>query len=604
MRENTKWIMLITAFAFIGLMVFEWGMDLSGRSSMNGFNGEIGKVNGKAVTYEEFQAVYRNLYQQQQDYQQEPISTAQNKELEQIAWDQVVMERLIQQEIRERGLEATTAEIRQAARFAPPPEFYGNELFQTDGQFDLNKYQQFLASPALDNQTLIQLEAYYRDLISRNKLYQQVVSASYLSDGELWQMWRDEHERAAIRYLALSPDALVPENAVSVTDKEVAAFYQTHKKDFLRPASAQVRVVALPKLASEADTAAARDRALELRREILGGADFGEVARRASADQGSAARGGDLGTFTRGQMVPAFEQAVWAARLNTVTEPILTSFGYHLIRVSSRNDEEATASHILIPIERSDATEDAILTAADSLEHLALTNSLPEAALELGLNMRSAEITAEFPLVAGVGRMDEGAEWVFAEDVELNELSPLFETPENFYILELTERTPAGTLTLEEATPGIRDRLLVNKRHDEALKLGRDVVDQVKRTSLEQAATARGLQVQEAGPFTRVDFVPGIGQANAVIGAAFGLEAGKTSGLLEANGLLYIVEKVEHHAADRAAFDADKDNIRTQAAAGLQQQRWSLYLSSLREGAKVVDNRSKVLVASNAVAQR
>jgi peptidyl-prolyl cis-trans isomerase D len=603
MRENTKWIMLITAFAFIGLMVFEWGMDLSGRSSA-AFNAELGKVNGQAVNYDEFQAVYQNLYQQQQQYQQGPITSAQNKQIEQVAWDQIVMERLIQQEIRKRGLEATSAEIRQAARFAPPPEFYTHELFQTDGQFDLAKYQQFLASPAVDDQTLAQLEAYYRDLISRNKLYQQVVSASFLSDGELWQIWRDQNEKASVRYLALHPDAMVAPEAVSATEQEVAAFYQTHKKDFQRPASAEIRVVTLPKLATQADTVAARDRALEIRNEILAGADFATVAQRASADPGSAARGGDLGSFTRGQMVPAFEQAVWSARLNTVTEPVLTSFGYHLIRVSARTNDEATASHILIPIERGDETEDAILTAADSLEHMALTTSLAAAAEGLGLSMRPAEITAEFPIVAGVGRMDEGADWAFGGDVEANELSPLFETEDNFYIFELVKLTPAGTLTLEEAAPGIRDRLVAGKRHDEAVKLGRDLVEQIQRTSLEAVASANGLEVQQTETFSRTDFVPGIGQANAVIGAAFGLEPGKTSGLLEANGLLYVVQKLEHHPADRAAFDADKENIRTQVTAGLQQERWSLFLASLQENAKVVDNRSKVLTAPGAVAQR
>jgi peptidyl-prolyl cis-trans isomerase D len=595
MRENTKWIMLITAFAFIGLMVFEWGMDLSGRSSMMGFNGDIGKVNGRAVRYEEFQAVYQNLYQQQQQYQAEPITSAQIKELEQIAWDQLVMESLLQQEIRERGLDASTAEIRQAARFAPPPEFYEYEVFQTDGQFDLAKYQQFMASGARDDQTLAQLEVYYRDMIARNKLYQQVVSGAYLTDGDLWQSWRDQHERAAVRYLALHPDALVADGAISVTDKEIAAFYQSHRKDFVRPASAKIRVVTLPKLASGADTAAARDKALELRREIMGGADFAEVARRESADPGSASRGGDLGSFTRGQMVPAFEQAVWSARLNTVTEPVQTPYGFHLIRVRSRNNDEATASHILIPIERGDDTEDALLTVADSLEQTALQTSLTNAAQELGLSARETEVTKDFPFVAGVGRMDEGADWAFGDDVETNELSPLFETAENFYIFELLERTAERPLTLEEVSPGIRDRLASTKRQAEAVRIGSGLAEQARSTSLDAVASAQGVQVQETEPFARIDFVPGIGQANAVIGAAFGLDSGKTSGILEANGMLYIIQKTAAHAADREAFDADKDNIRAQLTAGMQQQRWSVFLESLRERAKVVDNRSKVL---------
>lgn len=600
MRENTKWVMLITALAFVGLMVFEWGMDMSGRSSMIGFNGEIGKVNGKAVTYEEYDAIYRDLYQQQQAYQAEPIGPAQVKELENLAWDQVVMDHLIQQEIRARGLEATESEIRQAARFAPPPELYNHELFQTDGQFDPVKYQQFLSSPAVDDQTLMQLEEYYRNLISRNKLYQQVASSTYLSDGELWRIWRDESEQARIRYVALYPDALVPEGEISISDSEVSAFYQSHRKDFIRPASAKVKVVVIPKEATAADTAAARERALELRQEILAGAEFAEVARRESADQGSAMMGGELGTFTRGQMVPAFEQAVWSARLNTITEPVLTNYGFHLIRVHSRSGDEASASHILIPIERGDETEDTLLTLADSLEHLALTTSLEEAAQTLELPIREVEITEEFPIAIGVGRMDEGVAWAFDEDSEVGELSPLYETSDNFYILDLIERRPEANLTLEEAAPGIRDRLIATRRHEQAVRIGQEIADQVRRTSLAEVASANGYEIQETEPFTRMAFVPGIGQANAVVGAAFGLEPGKTSGLLEANGLLYIIEGVERIPADRETFEAEKDEIRAQVIAGLQQQRWALFLASLKENAKIVDNRSKVLTTSGA----
>ena len=93
----------------------------------------------------------------------------------------------------------------QAARFAPPPEFYSNELFQTDGQFDLQKYQQFLASPVVDDQLLLQLEAYYRELIPRNKLMQQVVAGAYIPEAELWRLWRDQHERVRVRYVAIDP---------------------------------------------------------------------------------------------------------------------------------------------------------------------------------------------------------------------------------------------------------------------------------------------------------------------------------------------------------------------------------------------------------------
>lgn len=597
MRENTKAIMLITAAAFIALMVFEWGMDLSGRSSAQASGGEVGSIDGEPVSYEEFAQVYRGLYEQQRQLQDDPITTAQNRQLEDAAWEQLVMDRLLDREVERRGLEATAAEIREAARYAPPPEFYSSELFQTDGQFDLAKYQQFLASPSVDEQLLLQLEAYYRRMIPRNKLYRQVVTGHYTPDAELWRLWKDQNERVRVRYVTLDPAALVPEGAVAVTDAEVAAFYREHRDDFVRPAQAQVRWVTLDRAPAAADTAAARDRALALRREVLSGADFAEVARRESADPGSAARGGDLGTFGRGVMTPAFEQAVWSLPLRRISEPVQTPFGFHLIEVTSRTADEARARHILVPIERSEESQNALLDRADSLEALGETMPLEQAAKQLGLTVRTATLTPELPLVAGLGQVDEGAEWAFRE-AEAGDVSPVFETTGAYYMLELVERTPEGTVPLDDAAAGIRARLLDNKRLEKARQAGREVVDQIRRGSLDAVASARGLEVREAGPFTRTSFVPGLGRANAAIGAAFGLEAGQTSGLVEADGMLFVIQTIERLPADSAAFEQQKGELRARMAAGLERERWLRFLAALKEGAEVVDRRDEVLRAA------
>jgi peptidyl-prolyl cis-trans isomerase D len=150
MRENTKWIMLVTALAFVGLMVFQWGMDLSGRSGAQAVGGELGRVNGEAVSLEEYNAAYRNLRQQQEQASETPVTPAMDRQIEQAAWDQVVTQKLLAQEMRRRGIRVSDAEILQAARIEPPPELRSAPIFQTNGQFDIAKYQQFLSSPALD----------------------------------------------------------------------------------------------------------------------------------------------------------------------------------------------------------------------------------------------------------------------------------------------------------------------------------------------------------------------------------------------------------------------------------------------------------------------
>lgn len=240
MRENTKWIMLVTALAFVGLMIFQWGMDLSGRSSAQLSGGEVGSVNGEPIMYQEYQAVVNQLYAQASAAGQ-TVSWAQQQQLEQAAWDQVVMQRLVSQELERRGIQVTDAEVAQAARYEPPPEFRNQPAFQTDGQFDPEKYYAFLSSPTTDADLLLQLEAYYRDAIPQAKLFNQSTAGLYVTDNELWRMWRDQNERARIHYIAFDPKALVPENAVTVSDAEIRRYYNEHKDGFIRPARATVK---------------------------------------------------------------------------------------------------------------------------------------------------------------------------------------------------------------------------------------------------------------------------------------------------------------------------------------------------------------------------
>ena len=75
-------------------------------------------------------------------------------------------------------------------------------------------------------------------------------------------------------------------------------------------------------------------KANDIRAKVVGGGDFAALAKAESDDTGSGAQGGDLGDFTRGHMVPQFEDAAFAAKVGEVTEPVKTQFGYHLILVS------------------------------------------------------------------------------------------------------------------------------------------------------------------------------------------------------------------------------------------------------------------------------
>jgi len=593
MRENTKWIMLVTAIAFVGLMVFEWGMDITGRSG--GGVGEIGRVNGTPVTYDLYQATQRNLSDQLQATQAEPLTSQQYRDLEQAAWDEVVNQLLIQEELGRRGIVVTDTEVRQAAHFSPPPELRQNPLFMVDGTFDLQVYQSFLATSA-DEALLLQLEAYYRDVIPRGKLMRQVTSGIFPSDAELWSRFQDANEMVTVRYVALNPATRIPDAEAEITLDELEDYYDAHRDDFQVPARAQVKAVLLSKTPTPADTAAALTRAQDVRQEIQDGADFGEVAGRESSDVASAAQGGDLGTFARGQMVPAFDSVVFNARIGRPSEPVRTQFGFHIVEVMSRSGDTAQARHILVPIERTTDSELDLLGMADSLEALGEASGLDEAASILGLEAVTQELSEVFPFLAGAGQIGEGSDWVFRESAP-GETSPVFETTQAFYSLEVIEAEPAGYMTLQRATPSIEQLLRVGKKIAAVTEQGAALVDRARTEGTLDAIASEEeeIEVRDAGPFSRVDFVPGLGRNNSAIGKAFGLDVGEIGGVVSANNNAFIIQVVERTPADSTRWEAEKIAQRFQLANAMRQQRLQIWVMALREIADIVDLREEVL---------
>jgi len=593
LRKSTKWIMILVALAFGGLMFFEWGMDITGQTA--GSFGEIGRVNGTPVAYEQYMVSYRNLYDQTQAVQEEPITTVQNTQIEDQAWDEVVNSILVQQELERRGIVVSDEEIVNAARFNPPPDVIGNPAFMTDDQFDLARYQQFIATA--DPVMLLQLEAYYRDVIPRGKLLRQVASGVYVSDAELWSAYRDQNERASVSYVAFDPLGRVSDDQIEITSREISDYYRDNREEFLVPASAGVVSVAFTKAPTAADTLAVEERARELRQQILDGADFAELAEAESSDETTAVDGGSLGVFPQGRMVAAFDSAAFAARPNRVTEPVRTNFGVHLIEVTERWGQDSVAArHILLPFERTDDSEINLLAMADSLEELGESMALADAAALLGLEADTLDLIETRPIVPGAGDVAEGGEWVFEPETLVGDVSPVFENRTSFYALELVSIDPERYLTEDEAETAIRGNIGTDKKIDAAIEEAQTLVDEVRQgRSLTEVAREMGLEVQDAGPFARTEFVSGLGRFNAAVGTAFGLEIGDVSDPVRANRNAYVLERTGSEAADSTAWLDQLDSQRAQMINAIRQQRLNQWIDALRETADIVDRREQVL---------
>jgi Parvulin-like peptidyl-prolyl isomerase len=605
MRASAKYIWIIIVVLFVGGFLLAQTSGLLGRAPVTNTTAAA-TVNGEDILANTWYQATQNLEQDETQRSTQPISLDERQRLMDQAFDQLVSDALLRQEYRRRGITVSDDEILQAARYSPPPQLTQAPDLQTEGQFDPAKYQRLLASPlARQNGLLLQLEQYYQTEIPKEKLFDQVASDVYVSDEQLWRRFQDTHDTAQVSFVAFEPERIA-DSAVRVSDDEVRAYYDTHKKLFDRPGTAKVSVIIVPRTVTATDSAAVRAHALALRARILGGEKFADIARAESADSVSAANGGSLGKGPKGRFVAPFETAAYALKTGEISQPVLTQFGYHLIKVDARKGDTITVSHILLHIQQSDSAAVKTDRRADSLARMAASTDQPakfdEAARTLQIPVIRSSVVEGNTLTVNGQYIPSVGPWAF-QGAKPGETSELFDAQDGYSLARLDSLTPGGALSLDRAKQDIRAYLLRQKKIDALIPQARNYAKIAAASSLEQAAKLMNLQVVSTKPFTRVTGVPELAQAPEAVGAAFTLPLHTVSEPIRSTGEV-VVERADNRIpASRAAFEAQKDALRAQSLQQLRQQRVKEFLANLRAVAKIDDKRKQVEASARRTTQ-
>lgn len=604
MRRTAPVIFLVVAVTFVGGFLLAETSGLLGTSSVTPTTA-VATVNGDDVLATRWFTATQQM-EQQESQAGRPLSLDDRERLADRAFEDLVARTLLLQEYERRGIRATDDEIRSAALHSPPPDFMASPELQTEGRFDPAKYQRLLNSPAARQQGLnLQLEGYYREEIPKRKLFDQIASDVYVSDVQLWSFWQARHDSAQIAYIRFDPDTV--SGTVSVTDEEIRRYYDTHKKNIERPTRALVSVMVIPRIVGATDSAASRARVLALREEITRGArSFEDVARTESADSGSAVRGGDLGPGVRGRFVPAFEQAAYSLPLHEVSQPVLTPFGYHLIRVDERNGDSLSAHHVLVRITQSESAAAATDRRADSLSRITGAADDPrkfdEASRTLGIPISRA-VVLEGQTFTIAGRYVPSVSAWAVTSARPADVSDLFDWDEGYAIARLDSLYPGGIPALEAVKSELRTLLARLKKLDQLVAEAQPVARDAARTSMAAAAARSNHTAQQSGWITRTSPAAGVGRLNEAIGAAFTLPIGAVSAPLRTLDGVFIIQVLRRTLADRQEFERQKTAIRADEIGALRQQRIQQFLGNLRDNAKVVDRRKQIAAAQRRVVQ-
>jgi peptidyl-prolyl cis-trans isomerase D len=222
------------------------------------------------------------------------------------------------------------------------------------------------------------------DLVSTIELSDEQIAEYYQSSQALYQ----EPEKISVKYITLN--AKTYEAGITLTEEDLLAIYEEEKESFSSTETREVRHI----LFTGSDAESQASTALV---DIRGGALFEDLAKELSQDPGSAVEGGDLGDIPRGQMVEPFEESAFSLALNTVSEPVSTEFGYHLIEVTAINGGKTKpfdeVKESLRVAEISKQAEEIFFTKAEDLRNAVFENkdTLQIAADDLGLTIETSD---------------------------------------------------------------------------------------------------------------------------------------------------------------------------------------------------------------------
>ena len=597
MMKSVRSVATKVAAVIFGLLMLIFVLQLSGifdRNSGSAFSTtSVGKINGQAIDARTYQAAVQQTIDNQQRQTPGRLSLEQTEQIRNEVWDQFIDRAVMESQYKKYGITVDKDEIVTAMRTQPIQELVRSQEFQTDGQFDLAKYQRWLASAAATPYVDI-LAAQYRDELRRSKLLQAVTADVYVSDAALWQQYRDANEQVTIGLTAILPRNAVADSLVTVTPAEVAEYYQQHKTAFERPKTAFVSYVSMPSFPDASDTAAALARAQQVRAEIAGGAPFGEVAQRESSDSVSAKNGGELSEWKKGDMDAAFDAAAFSLPVNALSQPVLSQFGYHVIQVTSRTGDKAKGRHVLIPIEIVGTHRDRLEAQADSLDRLADQKVSPAAfsdlAKSMGLEVKTTSIQQGTQVLDGNLVVPDAGIWAFQAAVGAG--SPVIETGFAYYLFRLDSLAKGGVPALADIRGSVETAVRDDKKVVKARELAQSYIARLdKGESLPDAAKAMGFPNRQFGPFVRVQ--PPI-QSGQVVGTAFVLKPGAHSGAIETPQGIYVLETISIVPADSAKFTKDLEKLRTDSIRRARQNRVRNYLQALKDAATIVDNRAEL----------
>ncbi len=600
LREQTHIILWALIILFVlsmtigGLVGGANVMDIiTGKSKLRGLAGIVDDRELKAENFSRMVEYQLNQYREQG----RPVDDRTVQQVSDQVWDSFVNEVVVGGAIKQLDLATTDREIYYYLRNNPPEFLQQHEAFQTDGQFDYQKYLDRLNNP--QGNEWFPVEQQVRASLPYQKVSNLIQNLVTVSEWEIRMEYMQANLSFEFESLTL-PFALVQNDSLFIPAQEVRDYYQSHKEDYFVDETRVLDYVFFKLNPAPSDTQMVRHLAQDLKQRIKGGESFKTVAAEYTEDPSGKNSGGDLGWFERGQMVPPFEKVAFNTPIGQVAGPVLTSFGYHLIKVEDKQvqkgKEQVKARHILLKINAGPETRSKISSQANLFAFDA--NEFGFQAAADSHNLRIAQTPAlkeDTRFIRGLGLFPQATRFAFSNN-PIGSISEVYRNENGYAVFRLARVKEAHHKPLSDIKETIEQKILTEKQ---VLRLRQkaDTVYQQLDTGQALKALAQkysGAEYLHHELTTLEKPIKSLGRDPQVIGSLLGLERVQISRPIRIRNNFVILRLISRSEFDKADYQAKRAEIYTQLYEQKQREFYNKWVAALKTKVEIIDNRANM----------
>ena len=588
-------ILFIASMAVGGLVGGASIGDIFGNNSSN----NVGALNGKPIAYDDFNRLVFDEITRIEKQSSESMNDADREYVRAVVWERLIQDLLIEEQIEENKILVSDSEVLYQLQNNPPAFLQTSPIFRTDGQFDLEKYMEAVTNPGeLDWRPI---EDFMQNIYLPNyKLQQLIINAASTSNQDIVDSYRQRFINYNLEVLHITDKAIAEDFALEPSEEQLMKIYNENIDDYKEPEMRYMKYVKWPIVSDYSDSLRVELEAKTLIDRINQGELFAELANSYTEDPGNSVNpdslnGGKLGWFNKGQMVKEFEDAAFSgANKGEVVGPILTQFGYHIIKINDKRtteegEEEVNASHILLRIFSGKDTENKLRNLSSIFSLESKEYGFFDLADSLGMEIYDASsVQKKSIFIDDIGVARNAVKFAFGS--EIGETSDYIENDDYFIVCYLDSVSDEKTMSFDSVKEILIEESTKNIKDDEIKRIADGIVNKnLDLLKLSEQNPAFEYVKETSGNL--IGSFESIGKSNYISGALISSEKGDLLGPLPTLRGQAFVKVLDIDELNEEDFDEKKESLKFSLIIQRQNLIWSNWLQGLRDDSEIEDNR-------------